>query len=111
VLRNDVNSSVLLGEHVFGFDGGTLVCVDVRTGEATWKHRGFRKGSLIAAGDQLIVLGEKGELALVDADPEAFVLRSSAKPLDGRSWTAPSLARGRLYLRNHEQLVCLDLEH
>jgi outer membrane protein assembly factor BamB len=109
VLRNDVNSSVLVGSHVYGFDGGTLKCVEAMTGEAEWEQRGYRKGSLIAADGQLIVLGEKGELALVEASPEAFVEKSSAQVLDGRSWTSPSLAGGRLYLRNHGELVCVNM--
>jgi outer membrane protein assembly factor BamB len=107
--RNDVNGSVLLGDHVYGFDGSILKCIDVRTGEVRWQARGFRKGSLIAADGQLIVLGERGNLALVEANPSAFVQRATADVMSGRSWTAPALAAGRLYLRNHEQLVCLDL--
>jgi len=109
VLRNDVNSSVLLGDHVYGFDGSTLKCVDVRTGEVAWTKRGYRKGSLIAAGGRLIVLAEGGEVALVDADPGAFVERSRARVLDGKSWTSPALAGGRLFLRNHGEMVCVDM--
>lgn len=109
VLRNDVNSSLLLGKHVYGFDGGTLKCIDVETGKTMWAKRGYRKGSLIAADGLLIVLGEGGELALVDADPEAFVERSRAPLLEGRNWTSPTLADGKLYLRNHEELVCVNM--
>ncbi|MCP3918376.1 MAG: PQQ-binding-like beta-propeller repeat protein [bacterium] len=110
VLRNDVNSSLLLGQHVYGFDYGTLKCIDVRTGVAKWEKRGYRKGSLIAADGQLIVLGERGVAALVDADPEAFVEKSSATVLEGKNWTSPTLAGARLYLRNHEELVCLNMK-
>jgi len=109
-MRSDVNASVRLGHHIYGFDRGTLKCVDARTGEVTWKARGFQRGSLIAADGKLIVLGEAGNLALVDASPDAFVQQSAVKILDGKNWTAPSLAGGRLYLRNQEELVCLDLK-
>lgn len=109
-MRSDVNSSLLLGDHIYGFDRGTLKSLDAATGEIGWKARGFQRGSLIAADGRLIVLGESGNLALVDADPEEFVQTSSVKILEGKNWTAPTLAQGKLYLRNHEELVCLELK-
>jgi outer membrane protein assembly factor BamB len=109
LMRSDVNTAVLLGDHIYGFDRGILKSLDARTGEIRWKARGFQKGSLIAADGKLLVLGETGNLALVDATPEGFVQRSSAQVLEGKNWTAPSLAGGKLYLRNHEELICLDV--
>jgi outer membrane protein assembly factor BamB len=109
-MRSDVNTSLLLGDHIYGFDRGTLKSLDAATGEIGWKARGFQRGSLIAADGRLIVLGEAGNLALIDANPKEFVQTSSAKILEGKNWTAPTLARGKLYLRNHEELVCLKLK-
>ena len=109
LLRSDVNTPLALGDHLYGFDRGILTSIDTATGSVRWQTRGFERGSLIAADGTLIVLGENGTLALVDATPEAFRQRASADVLKGRSWTAPSLAAGRLYLRNHEELVCIDL--
>ncbi len=74
-----------------------------------WKARGFQRGSLIAADGKLIVLGEQGNLALVTATPEKYVEQSTAQILEGRNWTSPTLADGRLYLRNQEEMVCVDL--
>lgn len=108
-MRNDVNSSLLLEDHVYGFDGGTFECLDVRTGKAAWKTRDYGKGSLIAADGELIVLGEEGNVALVEATPKAFIEMSNAQVLQGRSWTAPTLFDGKLYLRNHRELVCLNM--
>ncbi|MCP4201116.1 MAG: PQQ-binding-like beta-propeller repeat protein [bacterium] len=109
-MRSDVNTSLLLGNYVYGFDRGILKCLDVRTGELMWRARGFQRGSLIAADGKLIVLGEAGNLALIDASPEGFVERASASVLSGKNWTSPSLAGGRLYLRNHDELVCIDMK-
>ena len=109
-MRSDVNTSLLLGDHIYGFDRGTLKSLDAATGETKWRARGFQRGSLIAADGRLIVLGEAGNLALVDANPNEFVQTSSAKILEGKNWTAPTLARGKLYLRNHEELVCLEIQ-
>ena len=109
-MRSDVNTSLLLDDHIYGFDRGTLKSLDATTGGVKWKARGFGRGSLIAADGTLIVLGESGNLALVDATPDAFVQRAIAQVMAGRNWTTPSLAGGRLYLRNHEELVCINIK-
>jgi hypothetical protein len=67
------------------------------------------KASLIVANGMLIVLGETGELVLAEATPEAYRELARANVLEGRSWTQPTLWQGRLYLRNHTELVALDL--
>jgi len=108
-LRSDVNTALAIGTYIYGFDRGTLRCVDARTGEVRWSARGFQRGSLIAADGKLIVLGESGNLALAEASPEGFVEIDSVKVFTGKNWTSPSLAGGKLYLRNHEELVCLDV--
>jgi outer membrane protein assembly factor BamB len=108
-LRSDVNTALLTNGQIYGFDRGTLKSVDVATGEVRWKARGFQRGSLIAADGKLIVLGEQGNLALVAANPKEYVEQSTAQVLEGRNWTSPTLAGGRLYLRNQEEIVCVDM--
>ncbi len=109
-MRSDVNTSVLYGDHIYGFDGAIFKCLDAKTGELKWKARGFKRGSVIAADGQLIILSERGKLALAQATPAAFVKTSTAQILNGKCWTAPTLAQGRLYLRNHKELVCLNIK-
>ena len=69
----------------------------------------FRKGSLTLADGHLIILGEKGKLALAEASTEAYREKSSAQVLEGRCWTVPTLADGKLYVRNQEEMVCLNM--
>jgi hypothetical protein len=56
-----------------------------------------------------LVLSERGMLVLLEATPEAYRELASHQVLEGRCWTPPSLSEGRLYLRNHSELVALDL--
>ena len=35
--------------------------------------------------------------------------RSSSQVLERKNWTASSLAGRRLYVRNHQELICLDV--
>jgi outer membrane protein assembly factor BamB len=108
-LRTHINTAVVLGEHIYGFDTATLRCLDAGTGERGWAKRGLGKGSLIYADGMIIVLSERGKLLLLEATPERYQELAAHQVLEGRCWTAPSLADGRLYLRNHTELVCLDL--
>jgi hypothetical protein len=109
LMRNHFNASVLVKGHLYGFDNATFRCLDAATGERLWAKRGLGKGSLIAAGDLLFVLGDAGDLALVRASPEGYRELGRTKVTEGRSWTAPSLADGRLYVRDADELVSLDV--
>jgi D-alanyl-D-alanine carboxypeptidase len=108
-IKNHFSSSILLGDHIYGFDRATLQCVSAATGELLWAQRGFGRGSLIAADGMLYVLGENGTLALVEATPAGYREMGRFAALSGQSWTAPALAGGRLYLRNLEEMACIDL--
>lgn len=108
-MQNIYTSSILRGDYLYGFDKGTLKCIELLTGEEKWKQRGFGVGTLIFAAGHLIVLGDKGKLALVEATPAAYTEKSAAEVLTGRCITVPALAEGKLYLRNTQELVCLDL--
>jgi len=109
-MRTHINTAVALGDHIYGFDTGTLRCLDADTGERGWAKRGLGKGSLIYADGMFIVLSERGKLVLAEATPERYRELAAHQVLEGRCWTAPSLADGRLYLRNHTELVCVDLD-
>lgn len=109
-MRNHLNGSVVLNGFLYGNDQNTLKCLDLKTGEEKWSHRGIGKGGLIAAGDKLLVLTERGELIAVAAAPEEYKELARAKVLEGVCWTQPVLSDGLLYCRSHEGvLVCLDL--
>lgn len=107
-MKNRFSSSVLHGGHIYGFDESVLKCIAAATGEEKWKQSGFGHGSLILAGGHLIVLSERGKLLLVEATPAGYREKGSSQPLSGKCWTAPTLADGRLYIRNEEELVAFN---
>lgn len=115
-LSNHMNNSVVIGDHLYGFDGNThvlgpkqLVCLRLADGKVQWRQDGFRCGSLIGVKDHLLVLGEKGNLALGLATPKAFQPTAEGQVLTGKCWTPPVYANGRIYARNAAgDLVCID---
>jgi len=108
-MQNKYTSSILQGDYLYGFDGGKLKCIEVNTGAEKWTQRGFGVGTLIYADGHLIVLGDKGKLALVEAAPTGYKEKAVAEILDGRCITVPALAAGKLYVRNTKELACLDM--
>jgi outer membrane protein assembly factor BamB len=114
-LRNQINSSVLLDGFLYGFDGDTssrarFKCVDWKTGAVRWEDETYGCGALTAAAGKLIVLSDKGELAVGPASPEKFRPTARAQVLDGKCWTVPVLANGRIYCRGAEgDLACVEV--
>jgi outer membrane protein assembly factor BamB len=103
---------MLYGHETAGYKGADqeLRCVDLETGSVKWGEKGFGQGSIIAAGDRLIVLSDKGELSVVRANPDRFELLARSQVIGGKCWTSPVIARGAIYVRNARgDLVCLDV--
>jgi outer membrane protein assembly factor BamB len=116
-MRNHFNNSILQNGWLYGFDGNshnsrnaTLSCINLETGEPAWTQRDLGCGSLLIADGKLLVLSEKGELVMAKASPEAYTELARSPFLEGRCWTVPVLANGRLYGRNADgKLVCVVL--
>ncbi len=86
-----------------------LACYDIKTGELKWEESGFGPGHLIRVKDQLLVLGDAGQLVLADADPKGYKEIKRAELLDGKCWTTPILAHDRVFIRSAKEAVCLDV--
>jgi len=104
---------VLIDGNLYGFHGRQetgqeLRCIDPLTGDLRWSEA-FATGSVIAAGKQLIILTEKGELIIAPADPKAFKPTARGQILGATTRAIPALADSRLYARDSRRLVCVDL--
>lgn len=88
---------------------GPLACVDIRTGEDKWKEAGFGPGQVILAGDQIIATSDKGEIVVAQAQPGQYKETARKDVLDGKVWSYPILAGGKIFARSTTEGVCLDL--
>jgi|CXWL01.1.fsa_nt_gi outer membrane protein assembly factor BamB len=108
-MKNQFSSSIARGGHVYGFDNRVFKCLDLNTGAEKWKQSGLGQGSLVYADGKLYVLAEDGRLVMAAARSEAYVEMGTFQALTGKSWTAPSLVDGRLYVRNQKEMACLNV--
>ncbi len=109
MMQNWFSTSVLHEGHIYGFSNDRLRCVEFATGKRTWDQTGFGRGSLLIADGMLIILSERGELALAEANSKEFKEKARWKALDGTCWTVPVLAHGKLYLRNQKKLLAVEM--
>lgn len=109
-MKNHFNSSVYHQGHIYGFDNATLKAIDATTGTTRWAQRGFGKGSLVLADGLLLVLSDRGHLALVEATPEAYRELGKVQAVTGKAWTGPSVAGGKVFVRDQDEIVALDLK-
>jgi outer membrane protein assembly factor BamB len=119
-LSSHWHTSVLVGGLLFGPDGNnsegagrsptSLRCLDWKTGEIKWSEPKLEFNGLIAVGGQLLVLTEMGDLVLVAASGERYTELGVARVIEGRTFTAPAFANGRVFARNTKgDVVCLEL--
>lgn len=97
---------------MFGFKEygeAPLACVELATGEERWSAPGFGPGNCILVGDELVALSDTGEVVLVTATPDGYRELARADVLEGKCWSSPAFADGRLYVRSTDEGVCLDL--
>jgi len=55
------------------------------------------------------VLSDRGDVALVKAEPSAFTEVARFHAIDGKTWNHPVLVDGVLYVRNAEQMAAVTL--
>jgi outer membrane protein assembly factor BamB len=110
-MQNHLSTSVLFEGHLYGVSQGRLCCLDFRTGEVKWDKTGLGRGWVIVADGHLIALGDHGELFFAKATPKEYaeVSRCDVLDKDKLTWSAPVVSGGRLYVRNEDALVALDL--
>jgi outer membrane protein assembly factor BamB len=113
-MSNHYSTSVYRDGYLYGFEGRqefgqSLRCVELATGKVMWNVDGFGAGTLLIAGDSLVITRESGELALATVSPKAFRFNARAPLIPGVIRAYPALADGRYFVRNDRQLSAFDL--
>jgi outer membrane protein assembly factor BamB len=110
-LKPSFNDFVYHNDHLYGFDQHIFTCIDAETGQRRWKRGRYGFGQVILLQEQslLLITTEKGELVLLEANPERQVELSRIQAVVGKTWNHPIVSRNRLVVRNGAEAVCYDL--
>jgi outer membrane protein assembly factor BamB len=117
-LTSYFSTPVLAGKNLYiaaakkdGFKFTTnLHCLDLADGKTLWKHDkvGKYNACLTRTGDgKMLLLEEEGALALFEPDPKEYRELCRAK-VSGETWSHPAVADGRLYVRDKQEVRCLE---
>jgi len=110
-IKPNFNDLVVHAGYVYGFDGDILTCVSLDGGQKQWRARGYGNGQVLLLADQalVLVLSQKGDVALVQATPDEHKEIGRFHAIDGKTWNHPAVANGKLFVRNSEWVASFDL--
>jgi outer membrane protein assembly factor BamB len=118
ILSNHYATSIHHNGFLYGIHGRTdpgfepapsLRCVELASGKVRWDDKSCGAATITLAGNNLLILTERGELIKAPASPQSFkpAARFQALPNGVRAY--PAIADGLFYARSKDKLVCLDL--
>ncbi len=110
-MMNHHATSILVGEHLYGFDNAILTSLKFDTGEVAWQNRSVGKGSLAFADDRLYLYSEGGVVGLAEASPKGYVEHGRFELRTGRlpTWSHPIVSGGKLFLRDQDVIYAYDV--
>lgn len=85
-----------------------MTAIDAATGKIGWQEPGFGMANLVYAEDKLFIM-DSGTLALATATPKAFEMKSKVPLLKNSNWSNPTIVGQRLFVRDHEVILALDV--
>ncbi len=100
------NDFVIHKGYAYGFTGPYFACMDLKNGKRVWRGERYA-GHLLLLTDQdmIIVLSEKGEIALVQTLPGGFRELGKIQGIEGKTWNLPVLLGNVLLVRNAVEMA------
>jgi outer membrane protein assembly factor BamB len=113
LMRVHFSNCIRVGELVFGSSGdfgpAPFMAINVKTGKITWRERSLARANFLYADGRFIILDEDGHLVLATPSPEGLKVHCKTELLPGLTWTVPTLAGTKLYVRNRKMILSLEL--
>ena len=97
---------------IFGFKKygrAPLQCVEMSSGKVMWSQEGFGPGNVIVVGDVVVALSDAGRVVLAAARPDQYREIASDEVLDGKCWSTPAYADGKIFVRSTVAGACLKV--
>lgn len=108
-LASKFANPIAVGGSIYGLSTGTLVCLDADTGRRNWRGKYYGHGQMLSLGGALLVLSERGYVALVAADRKEFRELARMEVFKDKTWNTPAVAGRQLFVRNDREMACFEL--
>jgi outer membrane protein assembly factor BamB len=108
-----MGGAVLVDGYIYGSgDSRVWTCYNWETGEEMYTSKEIGHGVVIYADGMLYCYSQRGELALVEADPSGFKVVSQTKVALGseQHWAHPVIYDGVLYVRHGRALIAYKVK-
>ncbi len=100
-----MSSPVVVNGHIYlHLRNRRFVCLDAETGTERWTTKPFGQyWSMVANGDMLLALDQRGELLLIEASPDEFKLIGRRKVADD-SWAHLAIVNNQIFVRDLREM-------
>lgn len=115
-MANQHGGVVKVGEYLYGYsDSRGLACQNFQTGEIVWAEKEKIKKGCVSYADGALYCREEdtGTMVLMDASPAGYREKGRFLQPDRakeKAWPHPTIANGKLYLRDQDVLLCYELK-
>jgi hypothetical protein len=114
-IDSKIGGAVLVNGFIYGSgddDNPAWQCIDWKTGVQKYASKELGKGNVIYADGMLYCYSDKGDLALVEANPAGFKVISKIKVTQGSEyhWAHLVINNGILYLRHGNSLIAYKIK-
>lgn len=107
-----LHDGYVYGSNWYNNKQGRWVCMVWDTGEIKYVEDWDTKGALVMADEMLYAYNERGNVGLIEPDPDEFKLVSEFRITDGAGphWAHPFISDGKLLIRHGEVLMVFDVK-
>lgn len=102
-----MSTPVVIGDHVYlHLRNQRFTCIELASGKTCWTSKAHGKyWSLIARGDRILALDERGELLLIHANPNEFTVLDRRTISEDPAWAHLAMAGDMLFVRELNALA------
>ncbi len=96
-----MSTPVVVGDYAYAhLQNQRYTCINLKTGERTWTSKAYGKyANLVANGDLILSLDQRGELLLLKANPKEFEVISERKISDQETWAHLAVDGDEIFVR------------
>ncbi len=118
-MDNHHGGVVKLGDYLYGYTSRSrnegLICQNFQTGDVLWTEKQKVTKGCLSSADGMLYFREEGSgtIILIAASPSGYAEKGRFNQPDRAkemAWPHPTIANGRLYLRDQDLVLCYNLK-